>query len=253
MKNSRFDMPNIGKQLYRYFNEQELKAVYEYVNDDKNGIDSFFGRCFQFYEETGVRAIEPFVGELIGDWLIVDVEHSKGKNVRQIKLNEQLKSILKEMHKFRDAYGSKMPKKMRKATSPASKSSITPYPPYSAAYNRIAKRLKMVVKALGFKGKVLTIKGLRATYGIRRVTITGDIFQVAREMGHRSVTTTEKHYLRFPLERRLADFPANASRSSHKCPISLKINEIAELNRYDHAGRINSIRSLVRSVLSEGN
>ena len=68
----------------------------------------------------------------------------------------------------------------------------------------------MVVKALGFKGKVLTIKGLRATYGIRRVTQTGDIFQVAREMGHRSVTTTEKHYLRFPLERRLADFPSLA-------------------------------------------
>ena len=66
------------------------------------------------------------------------------------------------------------------------------------------------VKALGFKGKELTIKGLRATYGIRRVTINGDVFQVSREMGHRSVTTTEKHYLRFPLERRLADFPSLA-------------------------------------------
>ena len=46
------------------------------------------------------------------------------------------------------------------------KSSIPLYPPYSSAYNRIAKRLEMVVKALGFKGKELTIKGLRATYGI---------------------------------------------------------------------------------------
>ena len=54
--------------------------------------------------------------------------------------------------------------------------------------------VKSTVKALGFKGKVLTIKGLRSTYGIRRVTITGDVFQVSREMGHRSVTTTEKHY-----------------------------------------------------------
>ena len=75
---------------------------------------------------------------------------------------------------------------------------------------KIAKRLARTVKALGFNGKEFTIKGLRATYGIRRVTITGDIFQVAREMGHRSVTTTEKHYLRFPLERRLADFPSLA-------------------------------------------
>ena len=82
--------------------------------------------------------------------------------------------------------------------------------PNSSAYNRIAKKLASTVKALGFKGKELTIKGFRATYGIRRVTVTGDIFQVAREMGHRSVTTTEKHYLRFPLERRLADFPSLA-------------------------------------------
>ena len=79
-----------------------------------------------------------------------------------------------------------------------------------SAYNRIAKKLASTVKALGFKGKELTIKGLRATYGIRRVTITGDVFQVSRELGHRSVTTTERHYLRFPLERRLADFPSLA-------------------------------------------
>ena len=99
---------------------------------------------------------------------------------------------------------------LRCVASPTVKSAITPYPPYSSAYNLIAKRLARTVKALGFKGKEFTIKGLRATYGIRRVTITGDVFQVSREMGHRSVTTTEKHYLRFPLERRLADFPSLA-------------------------------------------
>ena len=203
----RFDMPNTGKQLYRYFNEQELKAVYDYVNDDKNGIDSFFGRCFKFYEQTGVRAAEPFVGELIGDWLIVDVEHSKGKNVRQIKLNEELKSILKEMHKFRDAYGSKMPKKMRRAASPTGRSSIRPYPPNERAYERISKTLKKIVRALDFKGKKLTLKSFRHTYGIKRVTMLGDIFQVAREMGHSNVTTTQL-YLEFPEQRRLDDFPS---------------------------------------------
>ena len=202
-----FNMIKEGEKPFYYFNESELKAIYEY-----DGLAPFFKRCFYFYEQTGMRASEPFRGELIGDWFIVGADCSKGKNVRQIPLSPELQAILKEMHQFRDTIntGSKNHKKMRKATSPTSKSSIRPYPPYSSAYTRIAKRLEMVVKALGFKGKELTIKGLRATYGIRRVTVTGDIFQVAREMGHRSVTTTEKHYLRFPLERRLADFPSLA-------------------------------------------
>ena len=202
-----FKMIVEGEKPFYYFSELELKAIYEY-----DGLEPFFKRCFYFYEQTGMRASEVWRGELIGDWFIVDSSYSKGKNVRQIPLTPELQAILKEMHQFRDTIndGSSKSKKLRNVTSPTSKSSITPYPPYSAAYNRIAKRLEMVVKALGFKGKVLTIKGFRATYGIRRVTITGDIFQVAREMGHRSVTTTEKHYLRFPLERRLADFPSLA-------------------------------------------
>ena len=96
---------------------------------------------------------------------------------------------------------------LRCVASPTGKSAIPPYSPNVRAYERISKTLKKVVRALDFKGKEFTIKGLRATYGIRRVTITGDVFQVSRELGHRSVTTTERHYLRFPLERRLADFP----------------------------------------------
>ena len=35
----------------------------------------------------------------------------------------------------------------------------------------------------------------------------GDIFQVAREMGHSNVTTTQL-YLEFPEQRRLDDFPS---------------------------------------------
>ena len=43
---------------------------------------------------------------------------------------------------------------------------------------------------------------------IRRITITnGNVFEVMREMGH-SNTQTTMGYLRFPLERRLDDFPS---------------------------------------------
>jgi len=181
----KFDMVNEGEKLYYYFNESELQAIYDY-----DGVEDMFKRFFYFYEQTGVRAIEPFIGELMGDWLIVDSSKSKGKNVRDIHLTEELKTILKEMQSFRDSYidmGSKRPNE--------------------GAYERISKMLQKAVRELGFTGKELTIKSFRHTYGIKRVTITGDIFQVAREMGHKNVTTTQ-HYLRFPEQRRLDDFPS---------------------------------------------
>jgi len=181
----KFDMINEGEKLYYYFNESELQAIYDY-----DSVEDMFKRFFYFYEQTGVRAIEPFIGELMGDWLIVDSSKSKGKNVRDIHLTEELKIILKEMQSFRDSYiemGSKRPNE--------------------GAYERISKMLQKAVRDLGFTGKELTIKSFRHTYGIRRVTVTGDIFQVAREMGHKNVTTTQ-HYLRFPEQRRLDDFPS---------------------------------------------
>ena len=189
----KFNMINEGEKLYYYFNESELNAIHNY-----DGIEDMFKRFFYFYEQTGVRAMEPFVGELMGDWLIVDSSKSKGKNVRDIHLTEELKTILQEMQSFRNTYidmGSKRPNE--------------------GAYERISKMLQKAVRELNFKGKELTIKSFRHTYGIRRVTITGDIFQVAREMGHKNVTTTQ-HYLRFPEQRRLDDFPSLAKHIENK-------------------------------------
>ena len=60
----KFDMVNEGEKLYYYFNESELQAIYDY-----DGVEDMFKRFFYFYEQTGVRAIEPFIGELMGDWL----------------------------------------------------------------------------------------------------------------------------------------------------------------------------------------
>ena len=84
---------------------------------------------------------------------------------------------------------------------------IPPYPPNVRAYERISKVLLKVVRTLGFKGKNLTLKSFRHTYGIRRVTQTGDIFQVAREMGHKNVTTTQE-YLRFQADEIKDHFPS---------------------------------------------
>ena len=48
----------------------------------------------------------------------------------------------------------------------------------------------------------------RHSYAIRRITITnGNVFDVMKEMGDTNTKTT-MGYLRFPLERRLYDFPS---------------------------------------------
>jgi site-specific recombinase XerD len=180
-----FDMINEGEQLPRYLNENELKAIY-----DLDWLDDFFKRAFVFYEHTGCRPIEPFLGELMGDWLIIDSVDSKGKGVRQIRLNETLKSIFMELTAFRDNYEQTGSNK-----------------PNETAYHRLATIMRKVTRELKFKGKSISLKSFRHTYGIRRVTITGNIYQVAKEMGHKYVTTTQR-YLEYPEERRLDDFPS---------------------------------------------
>jgi|TARA_B110001454_G_scaffold195390_1_gene197635 site-specific recombinase XerD len=185
-----FDMlPKVDCEYY--IDEYQIQAIHNYIDDDSNGIDSFFKRCFIFYEITGVRAIEPFIGELYGDWLYVDASKSKGKNLRKIHLSEELKAILMEMQSFRDEYVAR--------NSPN---------PDEQAYGIISKKLLRITRALNFNtNRKITIKSFRHHYGIKRVYLTGNIFQVAMEMGHKSVTTTQ-HYLRFQLDELKDYFPS---------------------------------------------
>ena len=69
------------------------------------------------------------------------------------------------------------------------------------------RTIMKIVRALGFTGKKLTLYSFRHAYAIRRITITGSIHDVMREMGHSNPQTTMK-YLRFPEQRRLDDFPS---------------------------------------------
>ena len=65
-----------------------------------------------------------------------------------------------------------------------------------------------IVRALELTGKRLTLYSFRHSYAIRRITmLNGNVFEVMREMGHTNTQTTMQ-YLRFPLQRRLDDFPS---------------------------------------------
>ena len=186
-----FDFLPKSEQEY-FIDEYQIQAIHNYIDDDSNGIDLFFKRCFIFYELTGMRAIEPMIAELYGNWLYVDASKSKGHNLRKVHLSEELKAIWMEIKAFRDGYVA------RKSPNPNNQ-----------ARALISKRLFKITTALKFDtNRKISLKSFRHHYGIRRVHETnGNIFQVAMEMGHKSTNTT-LHYLRFQPDEIKQYFPS---------------------------------------------
>ena len=180
------------KEYYEecFVDEHQMKEIYNYIDDASNGIDGYFKRALMFYELTGCRAIEPFIAELYGDWLYIQADKSKGGSIRKIRLNNELKSIWHEMYERMEIYtrnGSKRPSK--------------------ACYERIAKTLRKIVEKLGINSRKISLKSFRHQYAIKRVFITGNVHQVAMEMGHSQITTTQR-YLRFQPDELLQYFPS---------------------------------------------
>ena len=68
-----------------------------------------------------------------------------------------------------------------------------------------SKEFKKCGKALGFSEH--KFHNLRDTYAVRRWIETGDIHLVSKEIGHTSVTMTQK-YADFNLRRLKVDFPS---------------------------------------------
>ena len=132
---------------------------------------------------------EPFIGELVGEWYLINGEDRRNGIPMQMHLNEELKAILLEMQSFRD-------------TKLYCKDSNV------RVVDILERNIMRIVRALEFTGKKLTLYSFRHSYAIRRITMTnGNIYDVMREMGHSNLQTTME-YLRFPVERRLDDFPS---------------------------------------------
>ena len=139
-----------------------------------------------------MRAIEPIIAELYGDWLYIDASKSKGHNLRKVHLSEELKAIWMEISAFRDGYAA------RKSPNPNEQ-----------AYGMISKKLLKITRALKFDtNRKITLKSFRHHYGIRRAYETnGNIWQVALEMGHKDTKTTH-HYLQFQQDEIKQYFPS---------------------------------------------
>ena len=170
----------------KYFSDSEYAEIQKAVGQMsfKNPNDnSHFQRAFHFYGETGCRLSEPFWGRVAGSFLIIPPQKHKTHQETEVYLTDELLQILYEM-------------KSRFETN-KNKSDDT-------FIKRYSKVFKKALRIAGIKGK--NFHCLRHTFALRRYLETRDIYQVAKELGHSNISTTQI-YTKFSLRRLEQDFP----------------------------------------------
>lgn len=172
-------MIKIPQSLPSYITELEWSKLVQ--SNCLNGIDR---KTFIFALETGCRLSEPYYGKISGHWLLIPAEYTKSKNEKEIFLNDELIGIWCEMHNHLQEWLDKGHK-------------LENYK------GMISKKFLQACRSVGIKHH---FHDIRHTFAVRRYLQTRDIYQVKKELGHSSVTTTEK-YTKFSLRRLAYDFP----------------------------------------------
>lgn len=189
----RIKLVKIPKKPPMYFSESEWNKLmtldYTKLKSEYSNILYpeliHYQKAWFFYINTGCRLSEPFKGQIKGNWLIVDQDSSKTKIMREIRLNKELKRIVIEMQ-------ARLNNHLKN-----NKSEID----FIKRYSRIFKSCCLLV---GIKNK--HFHHIRHTFAVRRYLEIRDIYQVAKELGHASVTTTEI-YAKFNMSKLEEDFP----------------------------------------------
>jgi len=175
-------MIDVGKPLPKYIKESEFNSIMQL-----DEIDDFYKNAFHFYLTTGCRKSEPFMGKIDGNWLLIGIDESKTKCVRQINLNDEQMNILTTM---RDNHNQHILNGMQSINF----------------IDRFNKEFKKAIRLIG-ADESHSLHDLRHTFAVMRYLETRDIYAVRNEMGHASVTMTEK-YAQFNLNRLADDFPS---------------------------------------------
>ena len=165
-----------------------------YITDDEFhnvlnevGADSFYGKVFFFYRETGVRLREPFIATLDGNWLDIP-NSSKGKRPRSIELDEFLLSIYKELRQWADTCNLAKGSRGR----------------------HLSKKFKKALRNCG-ADESKHMHSLRHTYAVRQRVMGVPLATIQAHMGHRSITTTEIYTL-IELKKLRRHFPTLTTR-----------------------------------------
>lgn len=177
-----------GEALPKYVTDDEwtrimnLDKVYRKLYGYYDSFDEHWKKAFYFYRETGCRLSEPFIGEINGNWLIVEIKINKTHKLRDIFIPDDLLPIFEEMRARVNQETGNMRDRIQS---------------YS-------KKFRYACDALGIEKH---FNCLRHTYALRRYLETGDIYLVSKELGHASVQTTEI-YTKYDIRRLEQDFPS---------------------------------------------
>lgn len=172
---------SIDDTLPIYITDDEFHSVLNEV-----GVDSFYGKVFFFYRETGVRLREPFIATLDGNWLDIP-NSSKGKRPRSIELDEFLLSIYKELKQWADTCNLVEGSRGR----------------------HLSKKFKKALRKCG-ADESKHMHSLRHTYAVRQRVMGVPLATIQANMGHRSITTTEIYTL-IDLKKLRQHFPTLTS------------------------------------------
>jgi len=183
-----------------------------YITDDEFhnvlnevGADSFYGKVFFFYRETGVRLREPFIATLDGNWLDIP-NSSKGKRPRSIELDEFLLSIYKELKQWADTCNLVEGSRGR----------------------HLSKKFKKALRKCG-ADESKHMHSLRHTYAVRQRVMGVPLATIQAHMGHRSITTTEIYTL-IDLKKLRKHFPTLTTRYSDDEIESQKVSKSSTMD-----------------------
>ena len=193
----------IDKKKPIYITDKEFSNIMEI-----KWLDSFYKRVFFLYRETGMRLNEPKMSVLDGYWIDIPNE-SKGKEERNIELDDHLKSIFIELKEWlKDGYGSKLVD-------------------FGDHFSKKFKKCLRHIKADESKH----FHSLRHTFAVRSLIQGTSIYDLKLLMGHSSVTTTEV-YSEMNLKRVKDDFPKIADKSQNIAKIGKSDTRITDTGQY---------------------
>ena len=173
------EMVRVEQSEIDYFSDDMLLQIMEC-----HGLHNHYKRAFLFYLDTGCRLFEPFNGYIKGNTLVIPPSEAKTHRKRTVHLTSITLAIIQEMcERVDNCIGNK-----------------------KFAIKNYSRVFKKACRTVGLRDSY-HFHNLRDTYAVRRWAVTGDIHLVSKEIGHKSVTTTEK-YADFDLETLLLDFPS---------------------------------------------
>ena len=203
----------VDDALPSYLNDSEFEEMMSHTND-------YYQRVFRMYRNTGFRLMEPILGTLKNDTLVIPAKYSKTRKERRVLISPNDVPVIYELQERYETWRNKVKVKKHKYFG-----------------DKISKEFRRINRLIGLTNK---FHDLRHTFAVRRYLMTRDIYQVMRELGHTKATTTQMY----------ADFEDTIDIKKEFPSIVNTSNEPKIGNGYTDLGYTNKVGSLMSLNIS---